>query len=73
MAFTWGLGVRSRAYLNPRVCRIVAFWAGFRCFWAMTLPTFGVQVADSIGLPAAGLGVAGLEFFQAHLSHSLNC
>ena len=29
---------------TPKVCRIMVFWAIFRGFWSIILPTFGVQV-----------------------------
>ena len=34
----------TRPYLNPKRCRIMAFWAMFRVLGAIILPTVGVQV-----------------------------
>ena len=47
----------------PKVCRLIAFWA---VFWAIILPTFGVQegplgrlLEAAVGLPrkTSGLGL----------------
>ena len=45
-------GNRALYYLNPKVCRIIAFWAVFGGVWATALPSFGVQVQPSASIPS---------------------